>query len=134
MSITIEDGYKPRSESCSGNEEGYTVEARVDWLCPVQIGTQLFDNRWRGVKYDKGVIGVPSADPYQKYVIEHGMFSYAAAQALRWWLIASAEATKTEVGLETRLMKHRISYTQKVEFISGHSFIDRRGSHFEVDN
>jgi len=122
--MELEEDYKRERGNGSGTETGYTVEARYSYNNPVQIGGQLFDNRWRQVSFEKSEIGIPSAPRYQHHVIEHGLLGYTAAQALRWWLHAQADADGVSgLCLETRLISHKISYTHKIEAIAAHNHI-----------
>lgn len=122
--MELEQDY--RSERGSGNETetAYTVEARYNYANPVQIGGQIFDNRWREVKFQDAVIGVPRCATFRRHTLEHGMLGYAAAQALRWWLHAAAEADNMSgLCLETRIVSHRISYSHKIETVAAHDHI-----------
>ena len=52
------------------------------------------------------------------------MLGYAAAQALRWWLHAAAEADNMSgLCLETRIISHKISYSHKIETVGAHDHI-----------
>ena len=100
------DETKP--ESMSGSCTGYRVEARA--IVPRQIpGGQIIGTEWTQVTFEKAPTGVR---PHQEHEIGLAMFhlySYAAAQALRWWLLS-------EVGhfmLDTRLAKYRVNYDGK---------------------
>ncbi len=115
---------KYRSKS-SGSETCYSVEARYNFPNPVEISGQIFDDRWREVKFEDGPVGVPRASEYQEHTLRHRMLGYAAAQALRWWLHANADAMKagTCTCLETRLVKHKISHSCEIEEVSVHAHI-----------
>ena len=122
--MEFEDDYKRERGSGSGTETAYTVEARYNYPCPASIGGQIFDNRWREVKFQDSVVGVPRCAPYYRHTLEHGMLGYAAAQALRWWLHALAEADcLSGVCLETRIISHQIKHTHKIETIATHGHI-----------
>lgn len=92
----------------SGRETCYSVEARYNYTQPIEISGQLFDNRWREVKFQDAPVGVPRASEFQEHTLRHRMLGYSAAQALRWWLHANADAMKAGhcICLETRLVKH----------------------------
>lgn len=116
----LEETYEKNRGSGSGTEIGYTVEAKYDYLCPAEISGQLFDNRWRAVNFEKSKIGVPSCAPsYQRHLLENGLLSFSAAQALRWWFIAEVEASNHGFSLcwATRLIEHRVTFSHKVEAI-----------------
>lgn len=112
----------PKSGSSgSGTTTGYTVEARHNYHDPVTIGSQTFDLRWREVRYQRGVPGVPtrSGSPHDEGT--YRTYSFPAAQALRWWLHAESEAgTGFGVCLETRLIEHKIEYKYSVTAIAAH--------------
>ena len=103
--------------SCTGTEIGYTVEARYNFHTPKVIANQIFDNRWRVVRFVKGDIGVPDGkdDCLFDRAYKHGYLPYASAQALRWWLhaIAIEKGWSGGLCLETRLVEHEIAYTEK---------------------
>lgn len=102
--------------SGSSTETAYTVEARYNFTSPAKIGKQIFDDRWRRVDFEPSQIGVPAAPLLSHRTLEHGMLGYQAAQALRWWLHAAAEAESVMGGLclESRLMKHTIKTTYEI--------------------
>lgn len=61
-------------------------------------------------------IGIPiTNNPYtgDSYLLQFGLMNYQAAQALRWWFLANLEATQkySGFGVETRLVKHRVTYS-----------------------
>lgn len=114
--MELEKDYKRECESCSGTESAYSVEARYKYHEPMQLGEQIFDNRWRRVHFRESVIGVPACASHQRRTKECGLLGYAAAQALRWWVHATAEASAGgALCLETRLVSHKITYSHKVE-------------------
>lgn len=127
--MELEDDYKRERGSQSGTETAYSVEARYNNHSPIVIGGQVFDNRWRAVKFDKSPIGVPDEKSFHRHAEEYGLHGYAAAQALRWWLHAAADAERIggSLCLESRLVKHTISYSQKVVAISAHEVVGRGG-------
>lgn len=86
----------------------------------------ILDNRWQAVHPSKAAIGVPIGSHYHAAEFERtGTMSYAAAQALRWWLHAVAEVDGIggRIGLETRIVKHKIGYTYSQERLSEHCVI-----------
>lgn len=86
---------------------GYTVEARL-----MQKGGAAIVNgmaigpTWVKLHFQDSPIGVPKGRVYggSRHTT---LLTYPAAQALRWWFIASAET----YGLETRLIEHRCECT-----------------------
>lgn len=117
---------KSKGPGGSGTTYGYTVEARFSYHEPAQIGGVLLDNRWREVKFTASTIGVPRGPRWNAAQFEQGgLVGYAAAQALRWWLHADAEANSVGGGvcLETRIVKHKLTYSYAVERVSDHGHI-----------
>jgi hypothetical protein len=122
--MELEADYKRERGSGNGSETAYAVEARYTFHDPLVLGDQVFDNRWRRVKFVQSAVGVPAAPSCYRQTLEHGLLAYAAAQALRWWLHANADANgHGGLCLETRLVAHRITYSHKIEAISAHGHI-----------
>ena len=115
--MELEKDYKKEKGSGHSTTSAYTVEARASCGDPKQIGSQIFDSKWRRVAYEKGAIGVPPCSILRKEVAEHGMLGYSAAQALRWWLHANADVSEMLGGLclETRLIKHILETTHSIK-------------------
>ena len=111
----------------SGSFPAYSVEAR-DTYGPARAdiipGIQL-DTVWRPVSFQRAQAGVPIGPSYSADIMERcGVMSYPAAQALRWWLHAQAEAGKTSgLCLETRLVEHRVKYSITHTAVSVHAVI-----------
>lgn len=114
--LPLEDGYKLVKSNGSSLVFGYTVEARYDFYTPIKIGGQLFDNRWQQVTVTKSDFGIP-VSRHDENLAEHGLLSYPVAQALRWWFIAFADAEVGKLCVETRLIKHKLRCTSKVEAV-----------------
>lgn len=103
-----------KASSGSGGVTGYSVEARLNYHEPRTISGQIFDNRWSTVHFQQTVppFGVPSGRRYNScWYDQTGLFSYQAAQALRWWFLANAEVEFSCLCLETRLIEHEIKYS-----------------------
>lgn len=116
--MELEEGYRKNSSSGNGTDTGYTVEARFNYVEAEEICGQIFDNRWRTVIFKESEIGVPMASPLRKKLLEHRLLSLSSAQALRWWFIALYECQNGQSWcLETRLIKHKITYSHKIEAI-----------------
>ena len=117
--IQLEDDYKTEQSKGSSTRPGYTVEARFSLINPEKIGRQIYDNRWRQVEFDQSAIGVPMSPIYHRELIEYGLLSYSAAQALRWWLHAQAELEcfGASHGLQTRLVLHQLTCEHDVKAI-----------------
>lgn len=118
-----EQSYPYDTESCSGTQDGWSVEARNVYPQPKTICGQTFDNRWRTVRFDKSPIGVPSGleSCLDRYAALLGYYPYESAQALRWWFIA--ELNRDSFGglcVETRLVRHTVEYRLASKAISAH--------------
>ena len=126
----LEAGYDKQRGSGSGHETAYTVEARCNGKKARVIAGQIFDNRWQKVEFEKSPIGVPAASPFQEHTLRHRLLGYSAAQALRWWIHAQADSELGGIawGLETRLVKHKISYSYSIEAVSAHCGVDAGNS------
>ena len=108
--------------SGNGTMEGYSVEARSVYTSPQNINGQLFDERWATVKFNNNsLIGVPEGPSWSIHWLRLcGLYSYPAAQALRWWFHANSEH---QLCLETRIIKHKINYSYQSSRISEHAII-----------
>lgn len=115
--VELEADYNKRGSNGNSDEYAYTVEARYNYHEPTLIGDQLFDMRWRRVTFKESVIGVPAAEPFRRLVHEHRMLGYSAAQALRWWMHATADAGMNGLCLETRLVRHKITQSFTIEAV-----------------
>lgn len=104
--------------SHNGTTPGYYVEAMSTSNWPEHVGKQVFDTRWRRVSFDEAVVGVPVAKScYRPIMAMAGVYSYEAAQALRWWFHASAESG---ICLRSRIVKCAVKYSVEVERVSEH--------------
>lgn len=116
---------RPVGTSGNGTTHAYSVEARYMYTTPKKFGDVLLDQRWRRLSFVPSHIGVPDG-PYHSYGMRAcGLLGYSAAQALRWWFHACADA---DVGvgsmcLETRIIKHRVEYSHKEIAESAHVVI-----------
>ena len=117
--LQLEEDYKTIKSQGSSTSTGYTVEARFFMRDAEMIRQQVYDDKWRQVELYQSAIGVPMSTSYQRELIEHGLLSYSAAQALRWWFHAQAEIECVDgaPGLQTRLVQHRVTYTNEVKAI-----------------
>ena len=116
------EAWPKKCESGKGTEEAWTVEARNTGNAPQVVGNQTFDNRWRQVEFVESSVGVPSARRYSQASL-HGLLTYPAAQALRWWVHAQADIDYQGILVETRLVKHLLRYEFNIEAVSAHALI-----------
>lgn len=125
MKTELEPEYKRNQGHGTGTETCYTVEARHCYPDAIVIAGQIFDIRWKRAHFEESPVGVPSGPAYiHRHAKEHGMLSYQAAQALRWWIHAQGESTGTGcVCLETRLVKHQIKWSYSIEAMSAHDLV-----------
>ena len=108
---------KPGESTANGTITGYRVEAMHDYHEPLTIGDQTFTREWKIVEFSPGACGVPvGARYYQPWLSAGQCVSYQAAQALRWWLHASAEADGGgALCLRSRIVKFAIKYSFEVQ-------------------
>lgn len=106
-----------------GTETCYAVEVRAAEGCSKvnnlnEIGWVKdiwSDTRWHRVSFPESVVGVPAGRGYEKF-IQHGLYGYPAAQALRWWFLA--EQQKRGIGaMDTRLIKMEFKYTHSAKAV-----------------
>lgn len=96
----------------NGLQFGYTVEARlVQKLTPQIVCGNALDGEWRTLHFQRGGGGVPA-----RHELDHGLgmfhlYTYEAAQALRWWFLANADSLGRLI--ETRLVRHKVEYSAK---------------------
>lgn len=121
------------SSSGSGTIIGWTVEARYVCDGAVVIGGQIFDGKWRHVNFQEAVIGVPRGAVYHlPWLSLADCYSYEAAQALRWWFYADREKARGmgTLGLETRLTRHKITYSYDVKADGAGHIADEENSRY----
>lgn len=119
--------FPQKGASGSGTEHWYTVQGRYMFNEPKQFGNQLFDQRWKEIHFDRvqPPLGVPSGPPDLGGVRDrHGLYSYEAAQALRWWFHANAAASWGNLCLETRLVRHVVEYEFSTRLTSAHANVN----------
>lgn len=107
--------------SCSGQDEGWSVEARYIFPEAKEFGKQIFDSRWRQVDFFQSPIGVPSTTMLHRHASSMGLLPYQSAQALRWWFLAELEREcMGSLCMETRLVRHTVKYSLSCEAVSAH--------------
>jgi hypothetical protein len=126
---TSSDGAMPALEmpaagnhgSGSGSDVGYKIEVRTSYCLPTKIGDFTIDNVWRAVPIREGATpwgnNVPVSLLHRRMVLECGLLTYAAAEAHRWTLIATLDATNISGSLcvETRLVQVEFRYRHETE-------------------
>ena len=113
-----EDTWPLKETSGQTSGYGYSVEARAADYEPANIAGQLFDLRWKRVKFQEVPpdLGVPSSNCIAH---RHHLLDYAQAEALRWWFVAQANAQRgMGFSIETRIVKHAIRESYSVEAVS----------------
>lgn len=118
--------YPKSSGNSSSTMPAYSVEARYNYSAPKEIAGQIFDNRWRRVIFNEGDAGVPIGSEYHiNELRQYSVMGYSAAQALRWWLHAVADAGVSMSGicLETKIVKHIIKTSSECEAVSEHDIV-----------
>jgi hypothetical protein len=134
----LDDDYKADKGTGSGTSTGYSVEARST-RGPAVVNDQIFGPNWTTVLFHErnDGQGVPSPGGYDSsgQLLNHGLLSYASAQAIRWWFHANAEDGQdkgirignTKIGfntslsgVETRLVRHEIKYSYTITAVSAH--------------
>ena len=119
----FEPDYKTKRGNGSGTTYGYTVEARYNYPNPIKVGEYILDNRWREIDFHESQNGVPKYGKYDTQLQRHGLLGYEAAQALRWWLHAHAEAEHGMIlCLESRIVTIKITYSHELEAVSFSDF------------
>ena len=111
----------------SGTTIGYSVEARMNYSRPETILGTAYDNRWQRVQIVAGDSGVPMK---RSPALDHvDLYSFETAEALRWWFIAAAEASRIggSLCIETRLVRHRVEYSYSAKPVAYVGARDGRG-------
>jgi hypothetical protein len=108
--------------SGSGKLKAYSVEARSVYTEPQFFDGKIFDERWREIHFAQSITcGVPRGPAWSILWLQAcGLYSYAAAQALRWWFHANSEHL---LCLETRIVEHDITYSYDSQRLSEHGVI-----------
>jgi hypothetical protein len=100
----------------SGTVFGYQVQARSTYSEPQLANGVLLDQRWKTISFSSAPegFGVPRGDAWDWQLQATYCYSYAAAQALRYWWLASARLNPGGgYCIETRLVKFKIDYSIK---------------------
>lgn len=111
----IEGAFAP---SGSGTQAGFQVQARYMHNEPKKFGDVILDQRWRTLDFPASHVGVPvHRSGWDWWLPASGCMTYEAAQALRWWFLATCVAA--DVGgrpcLETRIVSFAITYSHSAK-------------------
>lgn len=115
----MNEGEFPKKGSSGGGKTPcYSVEARIPSGQPEQVGETIYHAEWRGVLFDKSVVGVPS-NLHCRAAEDLGLLSYEAANALRWWFHAAAKSYV----IQTRIVKHVIEHNYQETIVSAFGIV-----------
>lgn len=111
----------PHGNSMNGtNDSGYQVQAR--YMGPdgaKKVGDMMLCATWKTINFKKSHGGVPGGKAFEFWLPATDCMNFSAAQALRWWFIAEAEAELFgSLCLETRIVRFKIDYSVKAEAVS----------------
>lgn len=115
MSDTSE--FPKKGSSHHGTEMAWEVEARCATSHPRAFGSLLLGDKWSAVPFEEAAGGVPNGGLFFQGN-ELGLLTYEAAQALRWWFLASLRVKHESYLVETRLVQHKITYSKTAEAIA----------------
>lgn len=113
----------------SGISYGYSFEARYNYHTPTTIGGIALDNRWQRIEHTDAKIGIPKR-PFRCFGLDAAfLLERNEAEALRWWFICLADASKTcgSLCLETRIVEHEVKYEYSATPVAYIDAMDMRG-------
>jgi len=122
------DKFPRKGSSGGGSSPAYSVEARLTFGKPTKIGDTIFHKDWQRVNFTQAPdgFGVPG-DPMLKEAHDRGLLAYPQAQALRWWFHAQC---RNNYGLETRILKHLITYSHQETIVGEFDHIGGESSNY----
>jgi len=97
---------KTKPESMSGSCIGYRVEARSTFP-RVLGGKHIVTSEWAPVPMEYAPVGVKPHHDFDTGIAMFHVCNYAAAQALRWWLLSELPP----FSIETRIARFKIKYS-----------------------
>lgn len=127
MSSILDNPDHPCVSTGSGETEAYIVEVRLKRNCiiPRHVGRQLITSEWTRLdpsKVEKG-LGVPNGHGSKSYALAMSdLLDYPTAEAIRWWAVAEAKAQYFD--LETRLVRHKLSWSWRSEPVDAVKTVD----------
>jgi hypothetical protein len=113
------------SSSGSGTQTAYSVEARAT-AGPMNVCGNLIGDDWVRLSFKKDPTnrrpGVPSPGCFDMsgQMENHDLYSYAAAESLRWWI----HALDNSAFIQTRIVKHEIKYKFDITVVGAGAVID----------
>jgi hypothetical protein len=110
----------------SGSESAWIVEARSSINRPIACGELLLGTEWAPVPFNRASCGVANGHLLFQGA-DLGMLTYPAAQALRWWFLADLAAVFKDIGVETRLVEYKITYSKTSTPVRAVGQCDSRG-------
>ena len=93
-------------ETIAGTCVGYRVEARALIPTVLSDGKTIIGTEWSVVPFESAPIGVKPHHAYETGLFLFGVYNYAAAQALRWWLMSDMVRP-----IQTRIARYKIKYS-----------------------
>jgi hypothetical protein len=84
----------------------YRVEARSCIDGNLEVGDQVFANKWKPIKIAKGSQGVKSNNSTYSIAESNGYFSYRAAKVFQIWFLNDIGVEFAGLSLETRITSH----------------------------
>lgn len=110
--VDLSEAFAP---SATGTNYGYQVQARYIGTEGVkQVGDLILCQKWKNVPFRRpSPIGVPSARDFEWYLLATDCMNYEAAEALRWWFLATcvSESFGGRLCVETRIIRFKIDYS-----------------------
>lgn len=130
--MTQDDKYTPAPDTFpskgtngSGTDSAFSVQARMAYWEPKEICGHLLDTRWRTIHFQQSPIGVPTQARYCPWGASlQGLMTYQAAEALRWWFMAQAAHSFDHLCLETRIVKHKVTYSFSEEAVGAGAVVN----------
>lgn len=124
---------KEPDTSASGTTHGYRVEAMCDSDDPMTVSGQTLTRKWKIVHFNESAHGVPISEKFDRHwLAATHTYSYATAQALRWWFHAAAAADRDmlssflAMALHTRIVKYAVKYDVSATRESEHAEVNGR--------
>lgn len=103
---------------------GYSVEARTtDGIPPRIVDDKAFGDEWQRIEFASSpIIGVAPHSNWDYGLAAAHLYSYEAAEALRWWWLAERGMTG-RVFFMTRLVEHTVEFSYRSTAVGEKSVI-----------